>query len=163
MNQDNLPEVLEIRDSDIDAESIMLQIRAAIRERRTTSGLSDAEFDALATGAPVQPTLDGLRRDLERLTNTMRYTEVDMLLSEVRPSPISGLVQRFRAALHEVILFYVNRLAAQQASTNRATLTALRKTFQILEAQQARIEALERAQHTPGQTLPEHESHSPVD
>ncbi len=129
----------------IDVEVIMARIRAAIQERRAASGLDPAEFDALASGAPLQLTLADLRRDLARLTEATRYSGVDMLLSDVKPSPVRRLIQRFRAALHEAILFYVNRLAAQQASVNRLTLQALRTALEVIAAQQARIEALECA------------------
>jgi len=135
-------------DEVVDVEAVMARIRAAIQERRIASGLDAAEFDALASGAPVQPTLADLHRDLARLTEATRYSGVDMLLSDVKPSPLSHLIQRFRAALHEAILFYVNRLAAQQASVNRLTLQTLTTAFQVIEAQQARIEALERARDT---------------
>lgn len=129
----------------IDSDEIMARIRAAIAERRAVSGLPIAEFDALASGAPVQPALADLRRDLARLAEATRYGGVDMLLSDVRPSPVSKLIQRFRAALHEAILFYVNRLAAQQASVHRLTFQTLKTAFQLIEVQQARIETLERA------------------
>ncbi len=132
-------------DNYLDSDQIMARIRAAIQERRAASGLDSAEFDALASGAPVQPTLEDLRRDLARLTEALRYSGVDMLLSDVRPSPVSQLIQRFRAALHEAILFYVNRLAAQQASVNRLTLQTLKTALQLIEVQQARIETLEHA------------------
>lgn len=134
-------------DNYLDSDQIMARIRAAIAERRAVSGLPTAEFDALASGAPVQPTLADLRHDLARLTEALRYSGVDMLLSDVRPSPVSQLIQRFRAALHEAILFYVNRLAAQQASVNRLTLQTLKTALQLIEVQQARIEALEHARY----------------
>ncbi len=141
--------------SSINSDEIMVRIRAAIQERRAASGLDGAEFDALARGAPVQPTLADLRRDLERLADATRYSGVDMLLSDVRPSPISGLIQRFRAALHEAILFYVNRLAAQQAAVNRLTFQTLKTALQVIEAQQARIETLERARDVAGNAAEE--------
>ena len=126
------------------SEAIMARIRSAIRERRAASGLSDAEFDALATGAPGQPTIDDFRHNLDRLADALRYTGIEMIVSDVRPSPVSGLVQQARAALHEVVLFYVNRAAAQQAIANRLTLQALRTALALLEAQQALITELER-------------------
>lgn len=135
-------------DNFIDPDEIMARIRAAIQERRAASGLNPAEFDALASGSPAQPTLSDLRRDLTRLAEATRYSGVDMLLSDVRPSPVSSLIQRLRAALHEAILFYVNRLAAQQASVNRLTLQALKTALHLIEVQQTRIEALENTRDT---------------
>ena len=139
----------------VDAEVVMSRIRAAIQERRLASGLDATEFDVLANGVGAHPTLEDLRRDLACLSEATRYGGVDMMLSDVRPSLVSGLIQRFRAALHEVILFYVNRLAAQQASVNRLTLHALQTALQLIEVQQVQLEALERenaiiAEHTEG-------------
>jgi len=50
-----------------------------------------------------------------------------MALTELRLPLIGGLAQRLRAALHELVLFYVNRLAAgRSASTSRQrTMTVL--------------------------------------
>jgi hypothetical protein len=127
----------------LSSEAIMARIRAAVQARRASSGLSNAEFDALAIGAPAQPTLANLRQDLDRLSEALRYSGVDMLLSDVRPSPLSGLVQRARAMLHEVVLFYVNRAAMQQAAVNRLTLQALKTALALIEAQQTRITELE--------------------
>lgn len=126
----------------VNSAEIMARIRAAIARRRAEAGLSEQAFDALATGAPGQPAPDDLRRDIERLADALRYSGVEMLLSDTRPSPISGVIQRLRAALHEVILFYVNRHAAQQAAVNRMTLRALRTALALIEAQQAEIERL---------------------
>jgi hypothetical protein len=129
----------------VNSAEIMERVRAAIRARRASSGLSEAEFDALAAGTPAQPTLDDLRQDLGRLTEALRYSGVEMLLSDVRPSPLSGLVQRARAMLHEVVLFYVNRAAMQQAAVNRLTLQSLKTALALIEAQQARIAELKTA------------------
>lgn len=127
-----------------DSEAIMARIRAAIQERRAQSGLTDAQFDALATGESDQLTVEDLERDLKRLADALRYSGVDMLLSDLRPSPVSGIIQRFRAALHEAILFYVNRLASQQAAVNRLMLLSLETAQKLIAAQQERIEALEQ-------------------
>ncbi len=151
-NQDDLCDVIEVRTPDIDAEAIMRQIRTAIQERRVASGLETAEFDVLAKGVLVQPTLADLRRDLERLAETMRHGDIEMFLSDVRPSPVRGLIQRFRAIVHKAILFYVNRLAARQAMTDRQVLSTLRTAFHLIAAQQARIEALERASKAADET-----------
>ncbi|MDW8395121.1 MAG: hypothetical protein RMM31_02645 [Anaerolineae bacterium] len=128
----------------VDSEAIMRRIREAIARRRAESGLSEAEFDRLAFGATPEPTLDVLRFEVERLAEACQYSGVEMVLSDVRPSPISGVIQRLRAALHEVILFYVNRHAAQQAAINRMTLQALRAALGLIEKQQKEIEQLRR-------------------
>lgn len=125
------------------SEEIMARIREAISQRKAESGLSMTEFDALATGSAADPSMDDLRRDLKRLSEALHYSSIEMMLSDARPSPITGLVQRARGALHEVILFYVNRLAAQQATVNRLNLRTLGTALALLESQEARIRVLE--------------------
>jgi len=127
----------------IGSAEIMERIRNAIRSRQESSGLSAAEFEALATGTDGPSTVADLRRDLERLEEAMHYSSVELMLSDVRPSLFSGLIQRLRSSLHEAILFYVNRFAAQQAVTNQLNLRALKTALALIEAQEARINELE--------------------
>jgi hypothetical protein len=57
------------------------------------------------------------------------------------------LVQRLRAALHELVLFYVNRAAARQVRFNEQTARALTALVRDLEAEvrdlRARLAKLE--------------------
>jgi len=128
----------------IDSTEIMARIREAIARRRVEAGLSAEAFDALATGAPIQPSLADLQYEINRLAVSLGRNEVEMALSQARPSLIGKLAQRLRAALHEVALFYVNRHAAQQAIVNRMTLHALQITMALIERQQREIEQLKQ-------------------
>ena len=121
--------------NNLQPDPVMEHVRAAVEARRQSSGLSDAAFEILATGKTLHPTLDELERQCESLRYALRYSSVKMILSDVRPSPLHGLVQRARAMLHEVILFYVNQLAMQQAAINRLHLQALEMAVAYLRAQ----------------------------
>ena len=136
---------------DLDAEAIMREIRARIRARRAEAKARGLDFEAYADGLyPVPP--DALfSRDLYE---AVRYVGlgwdkvgVEMALTESRVPLIGGLVQRLRAALHELVLFYVNRQAAQQVRVNEQTARALTLLVRDLEAEttslRTRIAALE--------------------
>jgi len=124
---------------DLDAEAIMREIRARIRERRAEAKARGLDFEAYADGLyPVLP--DALfGRDLYE---AVRYVGlgwdkvgVDMALTESHLPLIGGLVQRLRAALHELVLFYVNRLAARQVRVNEQTARALILLVRDLEVE----------------------------
>jgi hypothetical protein len=74
---------------------------------------------------------------------------VEMMLTETRLPLFGGLVQRLRSALHGLVLFYVNRLAARQMRFNYQTGRALTLLVHDLEAEirdlRSRVQALESA------------------
>ncbi|MCL4506123.1 MAG: hypothetical protein M1434_14230 [Chloroflexi bacterium] len=126
----------------MDPESIDSHLQAAVEARRQQSGLPDAEFEILATGTSAHPTIEELERRCESLSHALRYSSVEIILSEVKPSPVRPLIQRARAMLHGVILFYVNRLAMQQAAINRLNLQVLSTAAALIKSQQVEIDKL---------------------
>jgi hypothetical protein len=73
-----------------------------------------------------------------------------MMLTESRVPIVGSLVQKLRKALHGLVLFYVNALAARQSRFNEETARAFRSLVRELEAQVeeqqcviARLEKLE--------------------
>jgi hypothetical protein len=136
---------------DLDAEAIMREIRARIRARRAKAKARGVDFEAYADGLYPVPTDALFSRDLYE---AVRYVGlgwdkvgVEMALTESRLSLIGGLIQRLRAALHELVLFYVNRQAARQVRFNEQTARALIVLVRDLEAEitdlRTRIAALE--------------------
>ena len=128
---------------DLDAEAIMREIRARIRARRAEAKARGVDFEAYADGLyPVPP--DALfSRDLYE---AVRYVGlgwdkvgVEMALTESRLPLIGGLIQRLRAALHELILFYVNRQAARQVRFNEQMARALTVLVRDLEGEIANL------------------------
>lgn len=128
---------------DLDAEAIMREIRARIRARRAEAKARGVDFEAYADGLyPVPP--DALfSRDLYE---AVRYVGlswdkvgVEMALTESRLPLIGRLIQRLRAALHELALFYVNRQAARQVRFNEQTARALTVLVRDLEGEIANL------------------------
>jgi hypothetical protein len=129
----------EIETPDLDAEEIMQQIRARIRARRAEFTAKDLDFEAYADGLYPLPRDAVFSRDLYE---AIRYvgvgydkTNVPPALTETQLPLIGGLVQRLRASLHTLVLFYVNRLAAQQVHFNEQVARALAAMVRDLETE----------------------------
>lgn len=137
---------------DIDAEAIMQQIRARLRARRAEARARGLDFEAYAEGLYPLKADAVLSRDLyeavRRLELSYGNVSVELLLTETRLPLIKGLVQRVRGALHALVLFYVNRLAARQVRFNEHTTRALVALVRDLESEvtdlRARLAQLEQ-------------------
>lgn len=143
---------------DLDTEAIMREIRARIRARRAEAKARGLDFEAYADGLYPVPADALFSRDLYE---AVRYVGlgwdkvgVEMALTESRLPLIGGLVRRLRAALHQLVLFYTNRLAARQVRVNEQTARALTVLVRDLEAEitglRARLAALESSQDKDG-------------
>lgn len=143
---------------DLDTEAIMREIRARIRARRAEAKARGLDFEAYADGLYPVPADALFSRDLYE---AVRYVGlgwdkvgVEMALTESRLPLIGGLVRRLRAALHQLVLFYTNRLAARQVRVNEQTARALTVLVRDLEAEitglRARLAALESSQDKNG-------------
>jgi hypothetical protein len=144
-------EMLGIEAPDLDVEGIMQEIRARIRARRAEAKAKGLDYEAYADGLYPLPPNTILSRELYE---AVRYAglshdkvNVEMALTTNRIPVLGDLVQRIRAALHELVLFYVNQLAARQSRFNEQTARALVTLVRDLEAEirdlRARIDALE--------------------
>jgi len=152
---DDIPSTaFEIESSDLDTETVMRQIRAQIHARRAEARAKGLDFQAYADGLYPLPPDAILGRDLYE---AVRYVGlgydkigVELTLTESRLPLVGSLVQRLRAALHGLVLFYVNQLAARQIRFNEQTARALTALVQDLEEEvrhlRARVAALEADQ-----------------
>jgi FkbM family methyltransferase len=141
----------QIEGDDIDAEAIMQQIRARIRARRAEAKARGLDFEAYADGLYPLPRDAILSRDVHE---AVRYValgydkvSVELALTETRLPLVGRLAHKLRAALHGLVLFYVNRSAARQVRFNEQTSRALVALLRDLEAEihdlRARIAELE--------------------
>lgn len=129
----------EIEGSDIDTEAIMQEIRAHVRARRAEAKARGLDWEAYADGLYPLPPDAVLSRDLHEAVRHvgLDYDKipVEMALIGTRLPLVGGMVQRLRSALHELVLFYVNRLAARQVRFNEQTARALALLVRDLDAQ----------------------------
>ena len=137
MANDNLEEIVEIRDSEIDAEAIMRQIRENIRRRRSDAEAQGLDYEAFVEGLYASPDATRFDRslyyDLRWLSTGYYKIGVGLSLTESRLPLIAPLVQRVRATLHHLVIFYTNILAGRQIRVNDYIVRALSGLVETLE------------------------------
>jgi hypothetical protein len=150
---DGQPEPFDLEAPDLDAEAIMQEIRARIRARRAEARARGLDVEAYADGLYPLPPGAVLSRDLYEAVRYLGLgydkVRVEMALTETRLPVIGRLAHRLRAALHELVLFYVNRLAARQVRFNEQTARALAALIRDLEAEIADLSARLATMETP--------------
>jgi len=148
MTSDKSTNPIEIHTPEVDAEAVMREIRARIQQRRAQAEAQGIDFDALAEGrfTPDRPTRFSadLYYELRRLSLSGEQIGVGLSLTASRLPLIGSLLQRGRAALHHLVIYYVNMLARQQARVNTYHAQAWSALLDELEAKAAEIEALQR-------------------
>lgn len=138
---------------EIDAEAIMQEIRTRLRARRAEARAQGLDWEAYADGLYPLPPEATFSRDLYEAVRHMALSydkvNVDMALTETRLPLFGGLAQRLRSALHELVLFYVNRLATRQTRFNYETARASAMLVRDLEEEirdlRTRVHAIEAA------------------
>jgi len=132
---DVMPEdTIEIRDTEIDADAIMRQIREKIRERRAEAEAQGVDFEGWVEEAAARRFSDDLYRDMRRISASSAQMGVTLSLLGGRNIPVlSALIRRVRQALHELVVYYVNQLAAQQNHYNRQIVNMLMRFVVDLE------------------------------
>jgi hypothetical protein len=120
-NSDNTPEV--------DIEAIMREVRAEILAKKSAR----IQNSPLAAGVGGRRFPPAFYDHLYQAGLTFDVSTVELHVTKI-PIPIIGpLVERLRRKFHELVLFYVNRLAAEQADVNESLLNALSIMSQELE------------------------------
>lgn len=141
-------DIIEIRDSEIDTQEIMQRIRERVRKRAAQkkgepwlpdfgSEIADIDPSARAFTPKMYYTLRQAREQANRVW-------VDLLLTETaiqRIPFLGGLWRRMRREAHNLVLFYVNILASNQAAFNNHVVRILSelvgKQEQLLDAENA--------------------------
>ena len=114
---------------DIDIETIMRDVRAEVLAKKS----------ARIQNSPLAAGVGGRRFPAEfydHLYQAGMIFDVSTVELEVTriPIPIIGpIIERLRQKFHELVLFYVNRLAAEQAEVNENLLSAISILSQELE------------------------------
>jgi hypothetical protein len=120
-NRDEMPAV--------DIEAIMREVRAEILAKKSAR-IQNSPLAAGVGGRRFQPAFYD---HLYQAGLTFDVSLVELHVTKI-PIPIIGpLVERLRRKFHELVLFYVNRLAAEQADVNESLLNALSIMSQELE------------------------------
>ncbi len=142
--------MIEIRDPEIDPAQIMEQIRERIRRRREGLGYPRQEFPAFGAAAyPGEPEGEKFDVDLYyhlRKVNDLYYqigVAASLMPSPVTQLPLLGrLWQRVRREAHNLVLFYLGKLARQQVAVNRHLVSTLNRMVVQLQEQQEELWAV---------------------
>jgi hypothetical protein len=137
MTDNDLEEIIEIRNPEIDAEAIVRQIRENIHQRRSEAEAQGLDHYAFAQGLYTSPDTarfeHSLYYDLRWMSTSYYKIGVGLSLTESRIPLIAPLVQRVRSALHHLVIFYTNKLAGRQARFNEYVVRALTGLVRELE------------------------------
>lgn len=136
---DDWTEQFDLEAAALDTEAIMHEIRSRIRTRRAEALAKGMDWQALAEGLYPLPPGATLSRELYEAIRHLELgydkISVEMYLTETRLPLIGSLAHRLRAALHQLVLFYVNRLAAKETRVHEETTHALATLVRDLEAE----------------------------
>lgn len=148
--EDRLGEIIEIRDPEINVAEIIEEIRRNIRQRRSEAQGEDVAFPTFDAGLSpaIEPT-EELEKVLHHHLNqaSLHYNKIGVASQLMpRPVPLVGrLWTAFRREAHNLVIFYVNTLAARQITFNDHALRALNALAQMVtrgsRAEVARLEA----------------------
>jgi hypothetical protein len=129
----------EIQGQDIESAEIEQKVLARSQARRAEAEAEGLDFEAYASGRYPLPANAIFSRELYQALEQVRFSHdkvnVEMDLTETRLPLLGGLVHRLRAGIHELVLFYINRLEARQMIFNEQTGRALAILARDLEAQ----------------------------
>lgn len=139
--------IIEIRDPEIDAEAIMRQIRANIRQRREAARTQGIDFDAFLDGIYHQDQghfEPAVYYNIRRMNTMYDRITVKQYVSP-RSVPLVGeLMQRVRVAMHDLVIYYVNMLGSKQVLFNEALVYMLNDLLAGLEKDAGEMAAMRK-------------------
>ena len=143
----------QIAGEDIEAEVIGQEIQARSQARQDEAQAMGLDHEAYAQGLHPLPADAVFSRDLYEAVGQIGYgadkVSTGLELTDTRLPLVGGLAHRFRTAVHELVLFYLNRFEARQMRFNEQTARALAVMVRDLEAEvrdlRARLAELENS------------------
>jgi hypothetical protein len=152
MDIDVPDDLIEIDDPEIDVDDIMQEIRERIRRRREAMGYPRKSFPAFGAAAyPGEPETEdfdeNLYYHLRKANDTYMTLVVEPVLSSSPATriPILGRIWRqIRKEAHNLVLFYLGKLAGKQVLVNRHMVSTLNRMAAELQNQQAQVRELRR-------------------
>ncbi|MDA8217161.1 MAG: hypothetical protein M0Z94_06025 [Dehalococcoidales bacterium] len=142
-------DVIEIKDPEVDVAAIMQQIRQGLAARQDMYE-ADVFFPSFKGGDSPTATGEQLGTEfsyeLEEALRSHDRAWVSLQVAPTRIPLIGGPLSHLKYMLHNLIVFYVNQLAAKQVSFNAHSVNAVRALSQMVgaRASAAEVEELRR-------------------
>lgn len=115
---------------DVDIEAVMREVRAEVLAKKSAR----IQNSPLAAGVGGRRFPPAFYDHLYQAGLTFDVSTVELHVTKV-PIPIIGpIIEKLRQKFHELVLFYVNKLAAEQAEVNENLLSAMSILSQELES-----------------------------
>jgi hypothetical protein len=111
----------------VNIEAIMQDIRQQVLERKLPS-----QVDIPIKGENLPPEF---YEHLYRAILAQNQLGVKIHVTKSNVAVFGGIIDRFRAMFHQLVIFYVQKLTDQQAEVNQQFLQALSTLSQYLEEQ----------------------------
>ncbi len=118
---------------EVNIEEIMQEIRQQILAKKDLARPDRGPIVSLA-GKRLSPEF---YEHLYQASLVYDQTDVKLYVTPVNVPLIGGLLQRIRQMLHELVVYYVNKQAAEQIQFNTHILRAVSLLAQELEREQA--------------------------
>ena len=120
--------------NEVNIEEIMQQIRSQILAQKTAVSVSNSPIISI-DGKRLPPEF---YEHLYQAALVHDQIDVRMQVEEIHAPIIGAILTRIRSKLHELSLFYVNKLAAQQLQFNIHMLQSLNLMAKELENEDQR-------------------------
>jgi hypothetical protein len=145
-------DLIEIYDPEIDVDEIMQEIRERIQHRREEMGYPRRTFPsfgaAVYPGEPKHGDFDeDLYYHLRKANDIYMDLGVDPVLAPslaTRIPILGGLWKQIRKEAHNLVLFYLGKLAGKQTAVNRHLVSTINRMAVVLEQQRTQIQGLHR-------------------
>ncbi|MFW6116367.1 MAG: hypothetical protein ACOC6F_01450 [bacterium] len=143
-------DLIEIDDPEIDVDQIMDEIRDRIQRRREEMGYPRQTFPSFGAAAyPGEPEHERFDEDLyyplRKANDLYMNLGVEVVLSPSLATrvPILGrLWKQIRREAHNLVLFYLSRLAGRQTTVNRHLVSTLNRMAVQLQQQSEEVREL---------------------
>ena len=111
----------------VNIEAVMQEIRQQVLERKLPS-----QVNIPINGKHLPPEF---YEYLYRAILAQNQLGIKMQVTKSTVPVVGGIIDRFRAMFHQLVIFYIQRLTEQQAEVNRNLLQALSALSQYFEDQ----------------------------
>lgn len=135
----NDPEsIIQIEDPEIDVETVMARIREGLAEHALEQDVEFPTFAVTRARRGADPRFpEELYYQLEQANLNYDQTWVELSLVETELPLLGHFITRFKHELHQLVVFYVNRLGERQVTMNDALVRTLNELVESLEMEPA--------------------------